>query len=134
MKTGCVSCVPTVANDNIKSCKNSAKENQYSLEHIFCQENTCTYYVMNGFVSFVHKSITLPPPPPPRRKPLKNWCFFFSAIIVTVPSRLGKCWVLNETQKSFNGGSNLIDSQVDNSSDFDMHMNSPGLIESILRL
>lgn len=60
--------------------------------------------------------------------------FFFSAIIVTVPPRLGKRWVLNETQKSFNGGSNLIDSQVDNSSDFDMHMNSPGFIESILRL
>lgn len=60
--------------------------------------------------------------------------FFFSAIMVTVPPRLGKSWVLNETQKSFNGGSNLIDSQVDNSSDFDMHMNSPGFIESILRL
>lgn len=60
--------------------------------------------------------------------------FFFSAIIVTVPPRLGKLWVLSETQKSFNGGSNLIDSQVDNSSDFDMHMNSLGFIESILRL
>lgn len=65
---------------------------------------------------------------------LKGLVFFFSAIIVTVPPRLGKSWVLNETQKSFNGGSNLIDSQVDNSSDFDMHMNSPGFIELILRL
>lgn len=71
----------------------------------------------------------------PQKKTLNLMvCFFFSAIIVTVPPRLGKSWVLNETQKSFNGGSNLIDSQVDNSSDFDMHMNSPGFIESILRL
>lgn len=65
---------------------------------------------------------------------LKGLVFFFSAIIVTVPPRLGKSWVLNETQTSFNRGSNLIDSQEDNSSDFDMHMNRPGFIESILRL
>lgn len=71
----------------------------------------------------------------PQKKTLNLMvCFFFSAIIVKVPPRLGKSWVLNETQKSFNGGSNLIDSQVDNSSDFDMHMNSPGFIESILCL